>query len=84
MGSGTPWKTFVKTVCRCICKTQGMGNLYIFEGTINTKKYKQVLEQHMLPSGRCLFQGRPCLFEQEIAKPQSVLQCSFDVKENGF
>ncbi len=29
-----------------------------------------VIEQHMLPSRRCSFQGRPCVFQQDNAKPQ--------------
>ena len=50
----------------------GMGNLHICEGTINAERYIQVLEQHMLPSKRRLFQGRPCLFQQDNAKPHSA------------
>uniref|UniRef100_A0AAR2M5U8 Tc1-like transposase DDE domain-containing protein n=1 Tax=Pygocentrus nattereri TaxID=42514 RepID=A0AAR2M5U8_PYGNA len=50
----------------------GMGNLHICEGTINAERYIQVLEQHMLPSNQCLFQGRPCLFQQDNAKPHSA------------
>ncbi len=38
----------------------GMGSLHIWKGTINAERYIQVLEQHMLPSRRRLFQGRPC------------------------
>lgn len=33
-------------------------------GTVNAERYMQVLEQHMLPSRWCLFQGRRCLFHQ--------------------
>ena len=50
----------------------GMGNLQICEGTINAERYIQVLEQHMLPSKQCLFHGRPCLFQQDNAKPHSA------------
>uniref|UniRef100_A0AAR2J4N9 Tc1-like transposase DDE domain-containing protein n=1 Tax=Pygocentrus nattereri TaxID=42514 RepID=A0AAR2J4N9_PYGNA len=50
----------------------GMGNLHICEGTINAERYIQVLEQHMLPSKQRLFQGRPCLFQQDNAKPHSA------------
>ncbi len=42
----------------------GMGNLHICEGTIYAERYIQVLEQNMLPSMRRLFQGHPCLFQQ--------------------
>uniref|UniRef100_A0AAR2KV54 Tc1-like transposase DDE domain-containing protein n=1 Tax=Pygocentrus nattereri TaxID=42514 RepID=A0AAR2KV54_PYGNA len=49
-----------------------MGNLHICEGTINAERYIQVLEQHMLPSKQRLFQGRPCLFQQDNAKPHSA------------
>ncbi len=34
----------------------GMGSLHIWKGTINAERYIQVLEQHMLPSRRSLFQ----------------------------
>ncbi len=37
-----------------------MGTLHVLEGTMNAERYIKVLEQHMLPSRRCLFQGRPC------------------------
>uniref|UniRef100_A0AAR2IMB0 Tc1-like transposase DDE domain-containing protein n=1 Tax=Pygocentrus nattereri TaxID=42514 RepID=A0AAR2IMB0_PYGNA len=50
----------------------GMGNLHICEGTINAERYIQVLEQHMLPSKQRLFQGCPCLFQQDNAKPHSA------------
>ncbi len=40
----------------------GMGNLHVLEGTMNAERYIKVLEQHMLPSRRRLFQGRPCVF----------------------
>ncbi len=43
--------------CMSAC---GMGSLHIWKGTINVERYIQVLEQHMLPSRRRLFQGRPC------------------------
>ena len=49
-----------------------MGNLHISEGSINAEPYIQVLEQHMLPSRRGLFQGRPCLFQQDNVKPHSA------------
>ena len=55
----------------CI-SAQGMGNLHICEGTINAERYIQVLEQHMLPSKQHLFHGRPCLFQQDNAKPHSA------------
>ena len=45
-----------------------MGSLHIWKGTINAERYIQVLEQHLLPSRR-LFQGRPCVFQQDKAKP---------------
>ncbi len=37
----------------------GMGSLHVLEGTMNAERYIKVLEQHMLPSRWCLFQGRP-------------------------
>ncbi len=50
----------------------GMGILHVLEGTINAERYIKVLEQHMLPSRRHLFQGRPCVFQQDNAKPHTA------------
>ncbi len=44
----------------------GMGSLHVLEGTINAERYIKVLEQ------RRLFQGRPCLFQQDNAKPYTA------------
>jgi len=44
----------------------GMGSLHVLEGTINAETYIKVLEQ------RRLFQGRPCLFQQDNAKPYTA------------
>uniref|UniRef100_A0AAY5KXH5 Tc1-like transposase DDE domain-containing protein n=1 Tax=Esox lucius TaxID=8010 RepID=A0AAY5KXH5_ESOLU len=49
-----------------------MGSLHIWKGTINADSYIQVLEQHMLPSRRCLFQGRPCIFQHDNARPHTA------------
>jgi len=49
-----------------------MGSLHVLEGTMNAERYIKVLEQHMLPSRRCLFQGRPCAFQQDNAKPHTA------------
>ena len=50
----------------------GMGSLHIWKGTINAERYIEVLEQHMLPSRQRLFQGRPCIFQQDNAKPHTA------------
>ncbi len=50
----------------------GMGSLHVLEGTMNAERYINVLEQHMLPSRRRLFQGRPCVFQQDNAKPHTA------------
>ncbi len=50
----------------------GMGSLYVLEGTMNAERYIKVLEQHMLPSRWSLFQGRPCVFQQDNAKPHAA------------
>ncbi len=34
----------------------GMGSLHVLEGTLHAERYIKVLEQHMLPSGRRVFQ----------------------------
>ncbi len=49
----------------------GMGRLHVLEGTVKAERYIKVLEQHMLPSRWCLFQGRPCVFQQDNAKPHN-------------
>ncbi len=55
--------------CMSAC---GMGSLHIWKGTINAERYTQVLEQHMLPSRRRLFQGRPCIFQHDNARPHTA------------
>ncbi len=42
-----------------------MGSLHVLEGTMNAERYIKVLEQHMLPSRRCVFQ-------QNNAKPHTA------------
>ncbi len=55
----------------CI-SADGMGSLHVLEGTMNAEMYIKVLEKHMLPSRRRLFQGRPCVFQQDNAKPHTA------------
>ncbi len=50
------------------------GSLHVLEGTMIAERYIKVLEQHMLPSRGHLFQGRPCVFQQDNAKP---MYCSY-------
>ncbi len=50
----------------------GKGNLNFCDGTINAEKYIEILEHNMLPSRRHLFQGHPCIFQQDNAKPHSA------------
>ncbi len=54
----------------CI-STYGTGSLHVLEGTMNAERYIKVLEQHMLPSRQRVFQGRPCVFQQDNAKPHT-------------
>ncbi len=49
----------------CI-RAYGIVSLHISEGTMNAERYIKVLDQHMLPSRQCLFQGRPCVFQKFI------------------
>ncbi len=42
-----------------------MGSLLVLEGTMNAESYIMVLEQHMLPSRRCVFQ-------QDNVKPHTA------------
>ncbi len=55
--------------CMSAC---GMGSLHIWKGTINAERYIQVLEQHMLPSRRRLFQGRPCIFQHDNVRSHTA------------
>ncbi len=55
--------------CMSAC---GMGSLHIWKGTISAERYIQVPEQHMLPSRRRLFQGRPCIFQHDNARPHTA------------
>ncbi len=50
----------------------GMDSLHVLEGTMNAERYIKVLEQHMFPSRRRLIQGRPCVFQQNNAKPHTA------------
>ncbi len=43
----------------------GMGSLHVLESTMNAESYIRVLEQHMLPSRRRVFQ-------QDNAKPHTA------------
>uniref|UniRef100_A0A9J7YW71 Tc1-like transposase DDE domain-containing protein n=1 Tax=Cyprinus carpio carpio TaxID=630221 RepID=A0A9J7YW71_CYPCA len=49
-----------------------MGSLHIWKGSINAERCIQVLEQHILPSRRRLFQGRPCIFQHDNARPHTA------------
>ncbi len=55
-------------LCQCPCK----GNLHFCDGTINAEKYIEILSTICLPSRRHLFHGRPCIFQQDNAKPHSA------------
>ncbi len=50
----------------------GMSSLHVLEGTMNAERNIKVLEQHMLPSRWRLFHGRPCVFQQDNAKPHTA------------
>ncbi len=50
----------------------GMDSLHVLEGAMTAERYIKVLEQHMLPSRQRLFQGRPCEFQQDNAKPHTA------------
>ncbi len=52
----------------------GIYNLHVLEGTMNAERYIKVLEQHMLPSRRHLFQGRPCVFQQLLQQHGFVVE----------
>ncbi len=58
MSSAFSSKASISDGMGCI-SAYSIGSLHVLEGTMNAEKYIKVLEQHMLPSRRCLFQGRP-------------------------
>uniref|UniRef100_A0A9J8ALM0 Insertion element IS150 protein InsJ-like helix-turn-helix domain-containing protein n=1 Tax=Cyprinus carpio carpio TaxID=630221 RepID=A0A9J8ALM0_CYPCA len=52
---------------------KGQGRKTILDArTVNAERYIQVLEQHMLPSRRRLFQGRPCIFQHDNVRPHTA------------
>jgi len=53
-------------------RVSGTGNLHLQKGSINITMYLQVVEQLILPSRWRLFQGRPCIFHQDNAKPHTT------------
>ncbi len=54
------------------------GQLACLKGNINAERYIKILEQHMLPFIRHLFQGRPCVCQQDNAN-----STGFVVEESG-
>ncbi len=66
----------------CIC-AYGMGSLHVLEGTMNAERYIKVLEKHMLPSRRRLFQRRLCVFQTGICRTMQnhILQL---LQQHGF
>ncbi len=64
-------KASISDVWGCI-SAYGVGSLHVLELTMNSERYIKVLEQHILPSRRHLFQGRPCVFQQDNAKPHTA------------
>ena len=56
----------------CSINVYGVGSLHIWKDSIHAEEYMEVLEQHMLSSRQCLCQGRPCIFQQDNAKPDTA------------
>ncbi len=58
------------------CSVQQPASLMVWrcvlEGTMNAERYRKVLQQHVLPSRWRLFQGRPCVFQQDKTKPHTA------------
>ena len=78
-----PKKKTIKTVTSNKSKSQGLSwygvvsvplakVTYTSEMAPLMPKSTYILEQHMLPSRRHPFQGRPCIFQQDNAKPHSA------------
>ncbi len=82
--SGPKKKRIIQTVPSNKSKSQGLSWYGVVSvplakvtctsvmATINAEKYIEILEHNMLPSRRHLFQGRPCIFQQDNAKPHSA------------
>ncbi len=64
MSSAFSSKDSISDGMGCI-SAYGMGSLHVLEGTVNAERYIKVLEQHMLPSRRRVFQ-------QDNAKPHTA------------
>ena len=62
----------------CI-SAHSLGDLHIYEGTIDAEAYVGILEKHMLPSWQQLFPGTPCPFQQDNARPHSA-----QLQQRGF
>ncbi len=71
MLSGFSSKVSISDGRGCI-SAYGMGSLHVLEGTMNAERHINVLEQHMLPFRRRLFQGMFCVFQQDNAKPHNA------------
>ena len=84
VSSGPKRKRTIRTVMDAKFKSQHLwwygavlvpvawGTCTSVKAPLMLKGYIQVLEQHMLPSKQRLFHGRPCLFQQDNAKPHSA------------
>ena len=58
-------------VWSCI-SVYGVDSWNIWKGSISDEENMEVSEQHTLPSRWRLFQGRPCIFQQDSAKPHTA------------
>ncbi len=82
--SGPKKKRIIQTVTSNKSKSQGLSWYGVVSvplakltctsvmAPINAEKYIEILEHNMLPSRGHLFQGRPCIFQQDNAKPHSA------------
>ncbi len=82
--SGPKKKRIIQTVTSNKSKSQGLSWYGVVSvplakvtctsvmAPLMLKKYIEILEHNMLPSRRHLFQGRPCIFQQDNAKPHSA------------
>ncbi len=82
--SGPKKKRIIQTVTSNKSKSQGLSWYGVVSvplakvtctsvmAPLMLKKYIEILEHNMLPSRRHLFQGRPCIFQRDNAKPHSA------------
>ena len=53
----------------------GVGDLYMVEGNLEQNQYKKILQRHMLPSARRMFDGHEWIFQQDNDPKHTSIRC---------